>query len=147
MKLSEAGRKTLEILRAEKFDRITIDPAEPEATFKLFVERLSKKGVKVRLKRSETPREYKAGEPLRLRNIPMDVLMGYFDQAVSWGWIVYPDGSITYLDYQCACCWPKAGSCHEGQYEAGSPEVMDKEAEGKAAEGKAVDNKAHASGG
>ncbi len=54
--------------------------------------------------------------------------MKYFDQWAGWGWIVYGDGSITYFDVQCACCWPKAGmGYHEEQYEAGKPENMKKE--------------------
>ena len=125
--LSETAKKTLEILRAEKFDTITLDRLEPQKAFQILKDHLAKRSVTVRLKHYGNPQVYEPGDPLKLRNIPLDKFMWYFDQIVHWGWIIYPDGSITYFDNQCACCWPKNFGCHESQYEAGKPEVMAKE--------------------
>ena len=91
----------------------------------------------LRLKQNSDPEStrHQPSGPLALRNIRLDKFMWYFDQWAIWGWILYPDGSITYFDGQCGCCWPKDGLyCHDGQYEAGKPEVMAKEQ--KAATGK-----------
>jgi hypothetical protein len=108
--LTEEGRKTLEILRTEKLDSIELDPAEPRKGFELVKAALSKRGVTIRLKHCGDPKsKHRPGGPLALRNIPLDKFMKYFDQWAWWGWILYPDGSITYFDGQCACTWPKDG--------------------------------------
>jgi hypothetical protein len=125
--LSDAAKKTLGILKAEKIESITLTRVEPEKTFEALKAFLAKHKVTIRLKHYGPRQEYEPAEPIGLRNIPVDKFMGYFDQFVGWGWIIYPDGSITYFDNQCGCCWPKNFGCHESQYEAGKPEVMAKE--------------------
>ena len=127
--VTQEGRKTLDILRSEKFDHIELDPANPRKGFEVLKAKLEKKGVTVRLKNSGSEdSKHKPGGPLAFRNIPLDKFMEYFDEWAWWGWILYPDGSITYFDSQCACTWPKDGVyCHDSQYEAGKPEVMEKE--------------------
>ena len=127
--VTEEGKKTLEILRTEKLDSIKLDPANPRKGFEVIKAKLEKKGVTVRFKNfgpeGSRPRH---GGPLALRNIPLDKFMEFFDQWAWWGWILYPDGSITYFDNVCACGWPKGGLyCHDSQYEAGKPEMMEKE--------------------
>jgi hypothetical protein len=127
--VTEEGKKTLEILRTEKLDLTELDAANPRKGFEIIKAKLEKKGITVRFKNygpeDSKPRK---GGPLALRNIPLDRFMEYFDQWAWWGWILYPDGSITYFDNQCACGWPKGGLyCHDAQYEAGSPEMMEKE--------------------
>lgn len=134
--LSEAAKKTLEILRTEKFETIKIDRIEPQKTFEILKAFLAKRGVTIRLKHYLTPQVYEVGEPVALQNIPAGVVMWYLDQIVHWGWIIYPDGSITYFDNQCACCWPKNFACHASQYEAGKPEVMAKEQNAENKEGR-----------
>lgn len=128
LELSEAAKKTLVILQTEKFETITVDLVEPQKTFEILKARLAKHGVTIRLKHYGT-RKYVPREPFhfRLRNIPLDKFMPLFDNMVGWGWIIYPDGSITYFDNQCGCCWPQNFGCHKSQYEAGKPEVMAKE--------------------
>ncbi|MEO7339284.1 MAG: hypothetical protein ABI073_00240 [Luteolibacter sp.] len=127
--VTEEGRKTLEILRTEKLDTITIDPSEPQKGFEILKANLAKRGVTVRLKHYGDPKsKHQPGGPLALRNIPLEKFMQYFDNWAYWGWILYPDGSITYFDSQCSGSWPKDGLyCHDSQYEAGKPEVMAKE--------------------
>ena len=129
--ITEAGKKTLDILRAEKFDAIVFDLAEQQKGFDQLKIKLAKRGVTMRLKhvpRASKP-NYKAGENvLSLRDIPLDKFMQYLDHWAGWGWILYPDGSITYFDSQCCGSWPKDGLyCHDSQYEAGKPEVMERE--------------------
>jgi len=127
--VTEEGRKTLEILRTEKLDTITLDPGEPQKGFEILKAELAKRGITVRLKHYGDPKsKHQPGGPLALRNIPLDKFMQYFDNWAYWGWILYPDGSITYFDSQCSGSWPKDGLyCHDTQYEAGKPEVMAKE--------------------
>jgi hypothetical protein len=134
--VTEEGKKTLEILRSEKLDSVELDPANPRKAFEILKAKLVKRGVVVRLKTyGKEGTKHMPGGPLALRNIPLDKFMQYFDQWAWWGWILYPDGSITYFDKQCACAWPKDGVyCHDRQYEAGKPDVMEKER--KAAPGK-----------
>ena len=125
--LTEAAKKTLNILKAEKFETITIDLFEPQRTFEILKARLARQGVAVRLKHYLSPQNYERSEPLGLRNIPLAKLMEIFDGCVHWGWIIYPDGSITYFDNQCGCCWPQNFGCHKSQYDAGKPEVMERD--------------------
>jgi hypothetical protein len=124
--LTDAAKKTLEILRMEKLDAVELDPGEPQKGYELVRERLAKRGVTVRrLHYGRGEAKHVPSGPLALKNIPLNEFMKYFDQWAWWGWLVYPDGSITYFDSQCACAWPKDGVvCHERQYEAGKPEVM-----------------------
>lgn len=126
--VTDEGKKTLEILRAEKLDLIELDPENPRKGFEIIKAKLEKRGVTVRFKNYFPDSKHRPGGPLPLRNVPLDQLMKYFDQWAGWGWILYPDGSITYFDNQCACAWPKDGLyCHDAQYEAGKPEKMEEE--------------------
>lgn len=127
--VTEQGRKTLDILRTKKLDAIKLDPNEMQKGFEIIKAELSKKGVTVRLRHyGDLKSKSQPSGPLALRNIPLDKFMKYFDNWACWGWILYPDGSITYFDNQCSGSWPKDGLyCHNGQYEAGKPEVMAKE--------------------
>lgn len=127
--ITEAGKKTLEILQTEILDMVTLNPDNPQKGFELLKAKLEKRGVTVRLKSYGDPKsKHTPGGPLALRNIPLDKFMKYFDEWAWWGWIIYPDGSITYFDSQCACTWPKNGIyCHDAQYEAGKPENMAKD--------------------
>lgn len=127
--LTEPAKKTLEILRTEKLDTITLDPREPQKGFELLKAKLANRGVTVRLKHNGDPKSKHAPDgPLALRNIPLGEFMRHFDQWAWWGWILYPDGSITYFDYQCACTWPKDGLYyHDSQYEEGKPELKVRE--------------------
>ena len=127
--VTEEGRKTLEILRTEEVDAVTLDPGGQKKGFEIIKAKLEKRGVTVRLKHyGDTKSNSQPGGPLALRNIPLDKFMQYFDEWACWGWILYPDGSITYFDNVCCGRWPKDGLyCHDSQYEAGKPDVMAKE--------------------
>lgn len=127
--VTDEGKKTLEILRNEKLGPIEVDATNPRKAFEILKAKLEKRGVTVRLK-NYLPGDSKLRRRglLELPNIPLDKFMVHFDSWVGWGWILYPDGSITYFDNQCACAWPKGGLyCHDAQYEAGKPEKMEKE--------------------
>lgn len=109
--VTDEGRKTLEILRTEKFDLIRVDPDNPQRGFELLKAKLKKRGVTVRLKHYGDPMvKHQPGGPLALRNVPLDEFMKYFDQWAWWGWILYPDGSITCFDGICSGNWPKMDS-------------------------------------
>jgi hypothetical protein len=127
--VTEEGKKTFEILQSEKLDLIELAPANPRKGFEVLKAKLEEKGVTVRIKNfGPEESKHRPSGPLALRNIPLDKFMEYLDQWAGWGWILYPDGSITYFDNQCACNWPKGGLfCHDSQYEVGKPEVMEKE--------------------
>lgn len=67
---------------------------------------------------------------LKLEDVTLEKFMKVFDQWALAGWILYPDGSITYFESQCCGAWPMDGIyCHDSQYEEGSPESMKAEAE------------------
>ncbi len=126
--LTDSAKKTLEILKTEKIDLITLKSGEVRKGFEVMRDKLAKRGVTLRLKlRDGKEPTFSQPAPLALRNIPIDQFMKFFD-AWSWmGWIIYPDGSITYMGL-CGCCWTKDGIyCHDNQYEEGKPEAMAKE--------------------
>jgi hypothetical protein len=125
--VTDEGKKTLKLLETVKISLVRIKADTRYDAYKLIKEELAKHGVTVRLKdygnSKMTPRE-----ELALRNVPVRNLLDYLRAWAWWGWVLYPDGSITIFDNQCACTWPKDGLyCHDSQYEAGSPEAMAKE--------------------
>lgn len=132
--VSEEGKKTLKLLGTVEIPLIRVTADTRYDAYKLIKEELSKHGVTVRLKDYGESKKIPGGE-LALRNIPVNKLLDYLRDWAGWGWILYPDGSITIFDNQCGCTWPKEGLyCHDGQYEAGSPEAMAKEDRGKKSE-------------
>jgi hypothetical protein len=142
--VTEAGRKTLEILRTEKIASAKISGKIGkciEQGFEVVRDSLAKHGIEVRLKKrapknidrrdplysdpSNTKSESGEESFLRVEDVSIEKFMQMLDRWAVAGWILYPDGSITYFDSQCACSWPKNGIyCHDSQYEAGKPEVM-----------------------
>ncbi len=124
--LSEQAKATLKILETERFETADLYSALPTKNFDLVQTRLESLGVTVRLlHEGDTRPSTEKADPTPLRNIPIRDYMSYFQDDCGWGWIVYPDGSITYFDTVCSGNWPKDGiEYHEGQYRAGSPEVM-----------------------
>jgi hypothetical protein len=152
--VTEAGRKTLEILRNEKIASAKISGKIGkciEQGFEVVRDRLAKHGIEVRLKKS-APRNIDRGNPLysdpsdsksesgeesflRVEDVSIEKFMQMLDKWAVAGWILYPDGSITYFDSQCCGRWPKDGIyCHDSQYEAGKPEVMKAASEKQQAE-------------
>ncbi len=152
--VTEAGRKTLEILRTEKIATAKVSGEIGkciEQGFEIVRHSLAKHGIEVRLKKRAprvideddplqvVPRdsESKSGEEvfLTVEDVTIEKFMQMLDQWAVAGWILYPDGSITYFESQCACSWPKNGIyCHDSQYEAGKPEVMKAASERQQAE-------------
>ena len=152
--VTEAGRKTLEILRNEKIASAKISGRIGkciEQGFEVVRDRLAKHGIEVRLKKS-APRNIDRGDPLssdpsdsksesgeesflRVEDVSIEKFMQMLDRWAVAGWILYPDGSITYFDSQCCGRWPKDGIyCHDSQYEEGKPEVMKAASEKRKAE-------------
>jgi len=142
--VTEAGRRTLEILRTEKIASAKVSGEIGKCIdqgFEIVRDRLEKHGIEVRLKK-RAPRLIDGDDPLQVvprdpesksreevfltvDDVSIEKFMQMLDQWAVAGWILYPDGSITYFDSQCACSWPKNGIyCHDSQYEEGSPEVM-----------------------
>ena len=116
----------MKVLESVKIPLIRLTAETRYDAYKILKEELAKHGVTVRLKEFGKTKMEPSGE-LALRNIPVSELLKYLRDWAWWGWILYPDGSITLFDNQCACTYPKDGIyCHDGQYEAGSPEVMAK---------------------
>lgn len=121
--LTSAAKETIRIIKAERFDFVAVNPSTLDSTFDRIKERLAQKGITVRLLKSGR-REVPSGK-FELTNVSLSEFMALFDEWAGWGWIVYDDGSITYFDVVCACCWPKNGiGYHKSQYQAGSPENM-----------------------
>jgi len=142
--VTEAGRRTLEILRTEKIATAKVSGEIGkciEQGFKIVKDSLAKHGIEVRLKK-RAPRMIDGDVPLQVvprdsesksreevfltvEDVTIEKFMQMLDQWAVAGLILYPDGSITYFDSQCACSWPKNGIyCHDSQYEEGKPEVM-----------------------
>ena len=152
--VTESGRRTLKILRTEKIAtaKVSGDMGKSiEQGFKIVRDSLAKHGIEVRLKK-RAPRMINGDDPLQVaprdadsksreevfltvEDVTIEKFMQMLDQWAVAGWILYPDGSITYFDSQCACSWPKNGIyCHDSQYEAGKPEVMKAASERQQAE-------------
>lgn len=144
--VTEAGRKTLNILRTEKIDSVRLVTGKFEEGYGIVRDRLGKHGIEVRIKRGrklapDDPLKVKPiavpeeGDFLKLEDVTLERFMKVFDQWALSGWILYPDGSITYFEHQCCGAWPKDGIyCHDSQYEAGKPEVMKAASERQQAE-------------
>ena len=147
--VTEAGRKTLEILRTEKIASAKISGRLGkciEQGFEVVRDSLAKHGIEVRLKKSaqrmsdrDDPlySQIESGEEsfLTVEDVSLEKFMQMLDKWAVAGWILYPDGSITYFDSQCCGRWPKDGMyCHDSQYEAGKPEVMKAASEKRKAE-------------
>jgi len=142
--VTKEGRRTLEILRTEKIDSVKLVTGKFEEGFEIVKDRLAKHGIKVRIMKgrklaTDDPLYTKpvsvlevkpasaaeGGYFLKLEGATIEKFMKMLDQMVMSGWILYPDGSITYFEHQCCGRWPKDGIyCHDSQYEAGKPEVM-----------------------
>lgn len=143
--VTEKGRRTLEILRTEKIDSVKMVTGSFEEGVKIVRDRLAKHGIEVRMmkERKRDPDDPlfimpasvpKAGYFLKLENVTIGKFIKLMDEWAKAGWILYPDGSITYFECQCSCSWPKDGLyCHDSQYEAGKPEVMKAASEKKQA--------------
>jgi len=134
--VTNKGHMTLEILRTVKIDSVKIVTGRFEEGYQIIRDRLAKHGIEVRIMKGrkldpkgllhvEAMRVPEVGYFLKLENVTIEKFMKTLDQWAMSGWILYPDGSITYFENQCACSWPKDGIyCHDSQYEAGKPEVM-----------------------
>ncbi|WP_353567478.1 hypothetical protein [Haloferula sargassicola] len=124
--LSKQAQATLKLLEAERFANANLYSSSPKRNFDLVRDRLETLGITVRLLHYGDRRSSnEETDPTPLRNIPIRNYMSLFQNDCGWGWIVYPDGSITYFDNVCSGNWPKDGTeYHEAQYRAGSPEVM-----------------------
>ena len=144
--VTEEGRRTLEILRTEKIDSVKLVTGKFEEGFELVKDRLAKHGIEVRIMKG---RKLYADDPLyikpasvpevgyflKLEGATIEKFMKMLDQMAVSGWILYPDGSITYFENQCCGRLPKDGIyCHDSQYEAGKPEVMKADSEKRRAE-------------
>ena len=152
--VTEEGRRTLEILRTEKIASAKISGRTGKCIdqgFEVVRDSLAKHGIEVRLKKT-SPRMIDRGDPLSsdpsdsksesgeesfltVEDVSLEKFMQMLDKWAVAGWILYPDGSITYFDSQCCGRWPKDGIyCHDSQYEAGKPEVMKAASEKRKAE-------------
>jgi len=121
--LTPAAKKTIQIISDLEFDPGKLSSKNLDEIFGRMMNQLASQGVTVRLRKSGK-RETPSGE-FTLPKSSLLEFMKLFDEWAGWGWIVYDDGSITYFDVQCACCWPKGGvGYHEEQYQAGTPEAM-----------------------
>ena len=121
--LTPAAKKTIQIISALEFEPGEVSSRNLDQTFGSIKNLLASRGVTVRLRKSGN-RETPSCE-MRLPKSSLREFMNIFDEWAGWGWIVYGDGSITYFDVQCACCWPKGGvGYHEEQYQAGTPKAM-----------------------
>jgi hypothetical protein len=121
--LSAAAQKTIQILSELEFDAGTVTAQKLDETYQKMKACLVQKGITVRLRKSSS-REVPSGQ-LNLKKGTLREFMNTFDEWAGWGWIVYDDGSITYVDRLCGCSWPKGGvSYHEDQYQMGTPEAM-----------------------
>lgn len=141
--VTEQGRRTLEILRTKKIDSVKLVTGEFEEGFEIVKNRLAKHGVEVRilrgrkldgdvLKHVRPAREPEGGYFLKMEDVTIGKFMKALDRWALTGWVLYPDGSITYFDHQCCGRLPRDELyCHDSQYEAGKPEVMKKAASGK----------------
>lgn len=124
--ITDDGRRTLKVLESVKIPLIRLTADTRYDAYKILKEELAKHGVIVRLKDYGETKMEPSGQ-LVLRDIAVSELLKYLRDWAWWGWILYPDGSVTLFDNQCACTYPKHGLyCHDEQYEAGSPEVMAK---------------------
>jgi hypothetical protein len=152
--VTEEGRRTLEILRTEKIDSVKLVTGKFDEGFEIVKVRLAKHGIEVRIlkgrkldadaplyiKPASMPEVKTASVPdvgyfLKLEGATIEKFMKMLDQMAVSGWILYPDGSITYFENQCCGRLPKDGIyCHDSQYEAGKPEVMKAASEKRKAE-------------
>jgi hypothetical protein len=160
--VTKEGRRTLEILRTEKIDSVKLVTGKFEEGFEIVKDRLAKHGIEVRIMKGRKP---DADDPLNIKPASVPEIkpasmpeVGYFlklegatierfmkmlDQMAVSGWILYPDGSITYFENQCCGRLPKDGIyCHDSQYEAGKPEVMKAASEKRKAEQSGADQPA-----
>ena len=65
--VTEAGKKTLEILRIEQLDKIILNPGDQQKGFEIIKAILTKHGITLRLKRNgEAQRKHEAGGTLAL---------------------------------------------------------------------------------
>lgn len=121
--LSAAAKKTIQTLSELEFEAGTVTAQNLDETYHKMKACLAQKGISVRLRKSSS-REVPSGQ-LNLKKGTLREFMNTFDEWAGWGWIVYDDGSITYVDRLCGCSWPKGGvSYHEDQYQMGTPEAM-----------------------
>jgi hypothetical protein len=121
--LSAAAQKTIQILSELEFDAGTVTAQNLDETFEKIKACLAQKGITVRLRKSSS-REVPSGW-MKFQKTTLREFMDVFDEWAGWGWIVYDDGSITYVDRLCGCSWPKGGvQYHEDQYQMGTPEAL-----------------------
>jgi len=133
-KLSDKAKETLSILEEEIFKEVSFMTNQFEATMAMFKKRLEKSGIKVRLKLRDREQdlEFKAdqgsqGNEVAFVNIPLKEFMYYFSEHFAVGYIIYEDGSITYMD-KSGCGLPSAGvRFFKRQFDDGHPENFDEE--------------------
>jgi hypothetical protein len=121
--LSAAAKKTIQTLSELEFEAGTVTAQNLDETYHKMKACLAQKGITVRLRKSSS-REVPSGW-MKFQKTTLREFMDVFDEWGGWGWIVYDDGSITYVDHLCGCSWPKGGvQYHEDQYQMGTPEAM-----------------------
>src|SRR5690606_18880596 len=102
--VTDEGKKTLELLDEIKIPSISLKADNRYDAYKIIKEELGKHGVTVRLKKSLRSTMTPSDE-LALRDVPVRKFLDFLHDWSWWGWILYPDGSITLFDSQCACSW------------------------------------------